>query len=160
MKVRELMATKVAACLPEMNIAAAIALMWDYGCGALPVVGACGELVGIVTDRDICIALGTRNVRASDLKVSDIFRGDALFCLASDDIQVALRRMREGRVRRLPVVDEQGRLEGILSLDDVILSVDAGRDGPEGPAISSADVIGALQAICRREPALAFAGAA
>ena len=61
MRVRDLMTKTVVFCRHETNLAAATALMWDNDCGTLPVVSESGKVIGIITDRDICIALGTRN---------------------------------------------------------------------------------------------------
>lgn len=144
------MTKDIATCHAELNLAVASALMWQHGCGALPVAGPKGELTGMVTDRDICLALGSSNVRASELKVADILHGSVFFCAGTDDIRSALKRMRERRVRRLPVVDEDLRVEGILSLHDLVW-----RAAPDckKSEISYTDVIGALQSIYPRRPA-------
>jgi CBS domain-containing protein len=146
MTVKDVMTIRVATCRPETNLAEATALMWDNDCGALPVLAETGELAGIVTDRDICIALGTRNIRSSDLSVRDVLRDHTLVCKSSDDIHTALRTMREGKVRRLPVLNDDALLEGIVSMDDVVLNAGLG-DGKTGSAISYGDAITTLQAI-------------
>ena len=128
MTVGEVMTTPVAVCRTQTTLADATALMWDHDCGVLPVVNDLGELSGMVTDRDICIALGTRNARAADLLVSDVIGNHTLFCSSSDDVVLALKTMRAGRMRRLPVVDHRiGKLEGILSMDDLVLKAIDGR---------------------------------
>jgi CBS domain-containing protein len=71
MKIRDIMTPEPRTCTPEMTLAAAAGLMWDTDCGILPAVED-GALVGVVTDRDICIALATRNARAAAMKVSDV----------------------------------------------------------------------------------------
>ena len=68
-----------------MNLAEVTALMWENDCGVLPVLNETGELAGIVTDRDLCMALGTRNVRPSDLCVRDVFKDHPLVCKSSDE---------------------------------------------------------------------------
>lgn len=148
MTVRDVMTKQVAICRAEMNLAEASALMWENDCGALPVVAANGEITGIVTDRDICIALGTRNVRSSDLSVGDVLQDHVLSCKVSDDVHTALQRMREGKVRRLPVVNDDSRLEGIVSMDDFVLN--AKPDGRMGSVISYGDAVTALQGIYSR----------
>jgi len=154
MTVKDVMTKPVATCRAETNLAEATALMWDNDCGVLPVAGETGELVGIVTDRDICIALGTKNVRASDLVVRDVIRDvikDHTFvCKSSDDIHTALQTMREGRVRRLPVVKDDALLEGIVSMDDVVLNARS-TDGKMGSGISQGDAVTTLQAIYGRD---------
>ena len=67
MKVKEVMTQSAVCCRPETNVGAAVELMWVRNCGMLPVVGNDRKLVGIVTDRDICIAMGTRNRLPAEL---------------------------------------------------------------------------------------------
>lgn len=149
MAVKDVMTKQVATCRPETNLAEATALMWDNDCGVLPVLGETGELAGIVTDRDICIALGTRNVRASDLCVRDVVKGHTLVCKPADDIHTALQTMRDGKIRRLPVVKDDS-LEGIVSMDDLVLNAEHG-DGKLGSGISYTDVVTTMQAIYARD---------
>ena len=158
MRVKDVMSKQVVAGRPQTNLAEATALMWEHDCGALPVLTEEGKLAGIVTDRDICIALGTKNARASDLSLNDLAKNPALTCSSSDDILTALQTMREGKVRRLPVLDEQDRLVGIVSMDDLVLNAE--RDRNLESAIGYEDVVTALQAIyshddCRGWPVAA-----
>jgi CBS domain-containing protein len=98
MIVKDAAKKRVAMCRPDTNLADAAALMWDNKCGVLPVVGESGELSGIVTDRDICIALGTRNIRPSDLYIRDVIKNHTLVFASSDDIRSALQEMRRDAV--------------------------------------------------------------
>jgi CBS domain-containing protein len=123
MTIRDVMTNQVTICRPETNLAAASALMWENDCGALPVLDETGELVGILTDRDICIALGTRNVRASELTVRDVAGTDPLICTANNDVRSALQIMQDTKTRRLPVVNEHGVLQGTVSIEDIVMSV-------------------------------------
>jgi|SRR5579864_5982041 len=150
MTVRDVMTKPVATCGPETNLAEATALMWDNDCGVLPVTSETGELLGIVTDRDICIALGTKNVRASDLFVREVIKDHTFVCKSSDDIHTALQTMREGKIRRLPVVKDNALLEGIVSMDDVVLNARS-TDGKMGSGISDGDAVTTLQAIYSRD---------
>lgn len=149
MRVREFMTTSVVRCRPDTNLAAAAALMWDKDCGTLPVVGDNGKVTGMITDRDICIALGTRDRRASELCVRDVTSGHARTCQPDDEIHSALKSMREGHIRRLPVVNNAGALVGILCMDEVILRAQH-CDGAKRPGVSYEDVVNTLRAICRR----------
>ena len=152
MTIRDLMTKQVATCRPDTNLAAASALMWENDCGALPALTETGELAGFITDRDICIALGTRDARASELTVRDVVGLPSLVCKSTDDIRSALQTMREARIRRLPVVNEDGELEGMVSIDDIVLSVQRG-NGKAGTAIAYRDVATALQEISSRRVA-------
>src|SRR5579859_1944099 len=110
MIVQDVMTKAVAFCRPEANLAAATALMWEHNCGLLPVVDDRGRVTGVITDRDICIALGTRNQRACEIAVSGVAYRAAVLCNADDDVCFALKIMAAERVRRLPVVNHEGAL--------------------------------------------------
>jgi CBS domain-containing protein len=120
MKVRDLMTGNPKCCGPDTNLAEAIELMWTNDCGVLPVMEE-GKLTGIVTDRDVCIAVGTRNCRPSDTTVKEVATGTVHTCAPDDDVDTAMAIMRRAQVRRLPVV-EDGKLAGILALNDIILA--------------------------------------
>ncbi|HEY7305227.1 MAG TPA: CBS domain-containing protein [Bryobacteraceae bacterium] len=122
MKICDIMVPNPTPCHPGTNLAEAAALMWEHNCGALPVVDRELRVQGMITDRDICIALGTRNLRAADISVSQVMSGRVFVCSPDSDIHEALRCMREHHVRRLPVVAHDGRLEGILCIDDIVLN--------------------------------------
>ena len=95
--------------------------MWAGNCGFLPVMGPEGKIVGVVTDRDICIALGTRNRLPGDVTVREVMSGRLFACSPDDDVHIALQLMQEGGVRRLPVIGETGTLVGVISMDDLLL---------------------------------------
>jgi len=136
MKVRDVMMRTAARCRPDTNLGAAVELMWTRNCGILPVVDAEEKLVGMITDRDICIALGTRNRLAGDVAVKDVASAHVHWCKSDDDVRSALQVMAASKIRRLPVVNESGVLEGILSMDDVVLHAEAGNRASELPAES------------------------
>lgn len=147
MKISDVMAKAVISCGPATNLAAAAALMWDNDCGALPVVDERGIVTGMITDRDICIAAGTRNQRPSDLTASDVMSGRVLACGPDDDLRVTLKTMAKARVRRVPVVTKEGALVGILSLDEVALRAQH-HHGSDRPGVSYEDVMNTLRAVC------------
>jgi CBS domain-containing protein len=68
MNVKDVMVKNVSMCRPDNNLAEVTAIMWDARCGALPVEDGRGAVTSMITDRDICIALGTRNIRASEVR--------------------------------------------------------------------------------------------
>lgn len=121
MKVREIMAKKPSFCGPESSLEEATFLMRRNNCGFLPVVGDGGNVIGVITDRDICIALGTRNRKPADLRVWDVMPRKLFTCMEGDDVHCALKTLRSARIRRLPVVDRDGSLVGVLSIDDIVL---------------------------------------
>ncbi len=145
MIVRDMMRTSPKTCGPKTNLAEATEMLWTGGCGALPVVDAKGVIQGIITDRDICVALGTRNRLASDVLAEQTMSSKVVTCRASDPIHTALDIMRKQRLRRLPVVDAAGKLEGVLCLSDLVL--DARHDDGDRPAVSYEDVMSTLRSI-------------
>ncbi len=118
MKVREVMTRDVHCCTPNTNLAEAVAAMWAANCGALPVLDE-GKLKGVLTDRDICIALGTRNRPASEITARDVVWREPATCMMEDDLATALSIMRRAHVRRLPVINTAGVLKGILTMHDI-----------------------------------------
>jgi CBS domain-containing protein len=141
MRVEEIMTKNVACCTPGTNAATAAEIMWTNNCGSLPVVEDAGRVIGMVTDRDLFIALGTRNQRAAELPVGEIVNRDLAYCTPEDDVRDALHTMAKRQSHRLPVVNREGSLKGILSIDDVAVRADAGL---------SSDIFSALKAICSR----------
>lgn len=145
MKVREIMSRQVEFCEPGTNLAEAAELMWTHDCGALPVLDH-GKLAGIVTDRDLFIALGTRNLPASEVFVGDVFGAPPVACNPEDDVTTAMHMMRAAKVRRLPVVNAAGTLEGIVALSDIAVHTPANaRSGYE-------DTAKTLKVICEHPP--------
>jgi CBS domain-containing protein len=146
MKVQDVMMRTPASCTPETNLGAAVEMLWNRDCGILPIVDARQRVIGVVTDRDLCVALGTRNRLPGRVTVGEVAKGEVYACRAQDDIHVALQTMAQYKVRRLPVVDRDGVLEGILSMDDVVLHTDVGKWGLTSD-LSHEDVIKTLQRI-------------
>ena len=124
--VKDLMTRGVSSCRPENNLAELVEVMWNQRCGALPILDDSGRVIGIITDRDICIALGTRNSRASDVLARDVSPPRCFTCSPDNDLRDALRTMANRGVGRLPVIDEVGQLVGILSMDDIIFRAGGG----------------------------------
>lgn len=152
MKVRDVMVKDVKFCSPKMNLAAVAEILWKESCGTLPVVEN-GRIFGMITDRDICIALGTRDARPSDTLVKDVSLPKVFYCAPEEDIHAALQTMAAQKVRRLPVIDATGALIGILCLDDIVLFA-----SEKGGELSYFDVVETLKAIC--EHTSAFTGLA
>jgi CBS domain-containing protein len=120
MTVRDVMATAAARCTPDINLGAAVEIMWNANCSILPVVDAHEKVISVITERDICIALGTRNRLPGEITVGEVATKPAICCSSTDDIRSVLVKMLEAKVRRLPVVDAEGKLKGVLAMDDVV----------------------------------------
>jgi CBS domain-containing protein len=120
MKVRDIMAKTPASCHMDTNLAKAVEILWSQNCGILPVLNGEERVVGVVTDRDICIALGTKNRAAGEITAGEVASGNVFACTPDDDVHTALATMAQGKVRRLPVIGPEGTLKGLLSMDDVV----------------------------------------
>jgi CBS domain-containing protein len=125
MKVKDVMTQEVKTCAPDTNLADAARSMWMGNCGVLPVVDGRGEVVGMITDRDICIATGCRRRDPATILVGEVMTKQAYSCSRETDVSEALQIMRQKLVRRLPVIDPTGKLRGLLSMADVALKVQA-----------------------------------
>jgi CBS domain-containing protein len=146
MKVQDIMTRDVQCCGPDINLAAAAKMMWDSDCGVLPVLNVEGRVLGVITDRDICVAVATRNKLPSEITVWETVTGKACTCRDTDDVHTALEIMKREKVRRLPVVDEDGFLQGMLSMNDLVLNAEETK-AKKAPALSYEDVMYTLKAI-------------
>ena len=115
------MTTDIGFCNLEDNLTKAAEIMWQKDCGVVPIVDEEQKVVGMITDRDICIAAATRNQKTSDIKAKEMINGEIIGCVASDDIETALKKMRKNQLKRLPITGENGELVGILSIADILL---------------------------------------
>ncbi len=149
MKARDVMMGTPYYCQLDSNLGSATELMWTGNCGFLPVMGTNGKIVGVVTDRDICIALGTRNRVAGDITVREVMSDRLFACSPDDDVHIVLEMMKEGGVRRLPVIVENGTLVGVTSIDDLLLRAEAKGIGKQ-PELSTEEVVRTYRAIDQR----------
>ncbi len=136
----------------DATVADVARIMADNDCGAVPIVDDDRRVVGIVTDRDVCLAMANARRLPAEIPVDHVMSKTPRLCGPADDLMAALQTMQSERVRRLPVVDADGKLRGILSIDDVVLRVrSAGtRQAPELPPDK---LIPILQAIFKRSSA-------
>ena len=149
MKIEAVMTSTPVACAPAATLAVAAQLMFEGDCGVLPVVSD-DRLVGVVTDRDLFIALGTSNRVASQLTVGEVMVPHVWTASPDDDVRVALALMKDHKVRRLPVVGPGNRLIGIITINDLLLDATG--------AVRSGAVIDALQSICAHQQPLVRTG--
>jgi CBS domain-containing protein len=128
MKVKELMSTDVKTSREDADLSTVTRLMWEGDCGIIPIVNDDRQVVGVVTDRDICIAAATRSTHPAGLRVRDVMSRSVTTCSDTDDVRVALAALKDRRLRRLPVVDRQRRLVGVISLADLVTRAEFRRD--------------------------------
>jgi CBS domain-containing protein len=147
MKVEQLMTKQVDACYPDHTLNDAARVMWERDCGFVPIVdGPSRRVVGILTDRDTCMAAYTRGHALWQIRIGDVMSKAVQACHPSDLVSEAEAVMRRARVHRLPVVDEAGQLLGVISLADI--AREAAREvGPKQRAVTSAEIGETLAAI-------------
>jgi CBS-domain-containing membrane protein len=123
--------------------------MWRGDCGILPVIADGQKVVGVITDRDICMSAATKHRDPTNIRVKEVMSGKVYGCSCDTDIQEALKIMQQKQVRRLPIISaEDGRLQGILSMNDVALKA----SGERKADLSAEDVENTLRAICAHRP--------
>lgn len=146
MKVKEIMKPNAKAIWLTESLADAAQLMWENDCGVLPIIKDGRKVVGMITDRDICMATAMRDNNPSHISVEEVMTGQVYSVNPEDDIDQALESMQEHKIRRLPVVNAEGELEGILSINDVVLNAKG-----KGDSIAYRDVVKTYQAICQHQ---------
>ena len=122
MKVHEVMTKNPAFCCPSSSVVRAATTMQDLNIGVLPVVldPTNPRLVGMVTDRDLCLHVVAGGKDPADIWISECMTADPICCAVGDDVRYALELMEEHQVRRLPVVNGRHEVAGILSLGDLV----------------------------------------
>lgn len=154
MKVRDAMIKKVATCSRDSNLEAVAATMWSEDCGALPVIDEDRRPVGMITDRDICIAAALQHRAPAEMTVKDVMSGSSpAVCRADMNIVDALKVMQQARVRRVPIVDNSGKLQGILSIGDIIVLTGSGSGDNQDMPLR--EVISTLKSVSGRHQAAA-----
>jgi CBS domain-containing protein len=147
MKIQDIMTRPVESCRDRTDLAAAAMIMWRQDCGVVPVVDMEEKVVGVITDRDICIAVATRHRRPEELAVGDVMANRLFTIRPDDDVRAALDTMRHERIRRLPVVDANQRLVGVLSLNDIVRAAKPVTARGTGE-LNANDVLETLKTIC------------
>ena len=151
MLVENLMSRQVQSCHVGDSLAHAAELMWQHDCGAVPV--CCGDgtphVVGVITDRDICMSALFSGRPLNDLRVNEAMSKSVTAVRPSDSLAQAERVMRDAHVRRLPVIDHDGGLIGMISLADLAREAARERVQPR-KEITETDIGNTLAAICAR----------
>jgi CBS domain-containing protein len=159
MKVEKLMTKDVAACGPDATLNDAARIMWERDCGFVPVTASdgSGRVVGIVTDRDICIAAYTRGQPLGQIRIADVMSRAIRSCKPGDELAAVEAAMRQARIHRLPVVDDADRLLGVISLADI--AREAAREARGGRREVTAAQIGETLAAIRQPRSIAASSA-
>jgi CBS domain-containing protein len=117
MKIAEIMTRDVQVIAPDASLAEAAKLMDDLNVGALPVCDG-KRLLGVITDRDITVRATAAGVAPDELDVSEVMTETVEYCRAEDHSEEVLARMSDLQIRRMPVVDDDKQLVGIVALGD------------------------------------------
>ena len=143
MRVKELMSTDVKWCRPETDLATVARMMWNADCGIIPVIDDQWCVTGVITDRDICIATATRSLAPARIRVSEAMTRYVTTCSEDADARSALQALKAHRVRRLPVVNRQNRIVGVLSMNDLVRRA----DGRQGTGVPGEELLETLRVI-------------
>jgi len=125
-KCSEVMTKDPVCCLPNDMVADVAELMNSGNIGSIPVIEneQTKKLIGIVTDRDLTLKIVAKGLDAKSTKVEAVMTRTVVTCLAADDLQKALDAMAEHQLRRIPVVDVDNKIVGIIAQADVATRVD------------------------------------
>lgn len=120
LRVQQLMTHNAQVCKPADSLADAANRMWDQDIGALVVVDEEGRALGMLTDRDICMSAMMTGLPLAAARVADAMSKTLFSVAAQDSIDTVEIVMREHQVRRVPVIDSEGRVVGVLSQNDLV----------------------------------------
>ncbi len=146
MKIKEIMTDNPKTCRSTTDLSEVAHLMWNHDCGVIPVVTEEGKVVGLITDRDICMSAAMTGRDLSSIAVQEVINNQVYSCNADDNVLTALEVMGDHKVRRLPVVDADGLLQGVVSMNDISLRAKPTAD--RKAEISFDAAMKAYQAIC------------
>ena len=144
MQIKDVMTRPVVTCAAATTLDQAARLMWDFDCGIIPVVGDDGRVAGVVTDRDICMAAYTQGRALSDIPVSTAMAEHVVAGHLDDTVEHVESLMRTSQIRRVPILDGDDRLAGVVSLNDLArVAVRARRNGVDRELVKT------MAAVCQ-----------
>lgn len=150
MYVRDVMSANICCCTPQDDLEAVALMMMDNDVGSVPIANERGQPLGMITDRDIALAAAARHKALWELRAEDFVTGQPVSsCGVDDDIHTALSLMQQAQVHRLPVINGDGEILGMLSLDDIITYAERGVRGMGAPDLSYDDTVMTLKAVTR-----------
>jgi len=119
MQLQEVMSHPVVTCPVDCTADVPARLMWEFDCGVIPLVDQEGRVAGIITDRDLCMAVLMQGRPLFEIPVSSAMTRDVVCCHPEDGVEVAEAQMRDNQVRRVPIVDEDSHPVGVFSVNDL-----------------------------------------
>lgn len=120
MQVEDIMTRAVFTCDAHADLVAVARVMWDHDCGYVPVVDEQDQLAGVVTDRDIAMAAYIHGRTLAEIPVAEIMSRPVHSCQPSASVELAHQIMRNAEIRRLPVIDRDGKLVGLVTWSDLL----------------------------------------
>ena len=119
MRIQEVMSHPVISCPVDSTADVPARLMWEFDCGVIPLVDQDGRVAGIVTDRDLCMAALMQGKPLFEIGVSSVMTRDVVCCRADEGVEAAETQMRDNRIRRVPIVDDDGHPVGVFAMNDL-----------------------------------------
>lgn len=145
MTVEQIMTRDVSCCGPDETLERAAQIMWEQDCGCVPVIED-ERVVGMITDRDCCMAAYTKGQPLGAIRIGDVMARQVRHCGPRDAVTTVEERMRQYQIRRMPVIEEDGRLVGIVSLNDLALAAERARGETGEP--TPKEIADTLAVIC------------
>lgn len=137
MNISQLMTRNVLTCHVDDCLNRAAQIMWDHDCGCVPVVDDNGRIQGMITDRDICMAAFTQGRRLDEIPIASAMSRQVLAASPADDVERAADLMSKRQVRRIPIVNGQSQVVGVVSLGDMARALsDRRADGIAVPTVA------------------------
>lgn len=149
MKIDKLMTRDVRTCRPEDSLAESARIMWENDCGCVPVVDAQTCVVGMITDRDVCMGAYTQGRPLAEIPLPSVMSTTVHCCRSGDDVEDAVEIMKAKQLHRVPVLNDGGQLVGLLSLNDIAGEAASGRTVRD-KQVTLEGVGSTLAAICAR----------
>jgi len=119
MKCKEIMSHKTRWCYPESTVKEAAQVMQEQNCGAIPVVDKDMHVQGIVTDRDITLFVILQGKKPEITMLKEFMNKDVITCYENESLDELISKMKKYQVRRIPIIDSENKLEGMISLGDI-----------------------------------------
>ena len=154
MRVEQLMTRELKVCTEADTLNRAAQMMWEHDCGCVPVISANGDghLIGIVTDRDIAMAAYTQGKQLWAIPIGAAMAHTVVACHVGDGISQTAALMRDNRVRRLPVLDQNERMVGLISLSDVAREAEREAGAGKRAEVTKEAVSETLASLCQPRP--------
>ncbi len=149
MKVKDLMTTEVWSCREYATLNSAAQTMWENDIGCVPIVDSENRVIGMLTDRDVCMSAFLQGAPLTGISVTTAMSKEVFSCRPGDDLAAVERLMREKQIHRVPVLDDQDRLVGIIALNDI--AREAAHEGEAKQAareVTDAEISSTIASVC------------